>query len=154
MILGATKNTYRMEAGIAPTFGFAKPYGIPLTISAPTWVEFGPTSFWNRNDGTTNLCGTTGTAPCALSNWGYLSTGLQAKYALDGVVPKRLGSWYLKGGVQYYHIINQALLAAQGTGGVAPLAAETAYGGTAVVSGFSTAKQDIGVFSAGFGFTF
>ncbi len=153
VILGARSNTYRLEAGVVPTYSFAKPYGIPLTITAPTWVEFGPTSFWNRNDGTTNLCGATGTAPCALSNWGYFSTGLQGKLALDSVVPKRLGNWYLKGGVQYYHIINQALLAAQGTGGVAPLAAETAYGGTAVVSGYSTALQNIAVVSAGVGFT-
>jgi hypothetical protein len=151
VILGDRSNTYRMEAGIVPTFGLAKPYGIPLTITAPTWVEFGPSSFWNRNDGTTNLCGAAGTSACALSNWGYFSTGLQGKLALDSVVPKRLGNWYLKGGVQYYHIMNDALLAAQGTGGVAPPAAETAYGGTAVVTGFSTAKQDIGVFSAGFG---
>jgi hypothetical protein len=154
VILGARSNTYRLEAGIVPTFSFAKPYGVPLTITVPTLVEFGPTSFWNRADGTTNLCGPTGMAPCALSNWGYFSTGLQGKYTLESVIPKRLGTWYLKGGVQYYHIMNDALLAAQGTGGVAPIAAETAYGGTAVVSGFSTAKKDIGVFSAGFGFFF
>ncbi len=79
---------------------------------------------------------------------------MQGKYALDSVIPKRLGNWYIKGGVQYYHIINDALLAAQGTGGVAPLAAETAYGGTAVVSGFSSAQKNIAVFSTGFGFTF
>lgn len=154
VILGSRSDTYRLEAGIVPTFSFAKPYGVPLTITAPTLVEFGPSDFWNRNDGTTNLCGATGTASCALSNWGYFSTGLQGKYALDSVIPKRLGNWYIKGGVQYYHIINDALLAAQGTGGVAPLAAETAYGGTAVVSGFSSAQKNIAVFSTGFGFTF
>jgi hypothetical protein len=154
VILGKRAGTERFEAGIVPTYDFSKPYGVPLTVTVPTWVEFGPTSFWNRNDGTTNICGATGTAPCALSNWGYFSTGLQGKYSLASVVPQRLGTWYVKGGVQYYHIMNDALLAAQGTGGVAPLAAETAYGGTAVVTGFSSAKPDIAVFSGGFGFTF
>jgi hypothetical protein len=153
VILGKPSGTYRMEAGIVPTYSFAKAYGIPLTITAPTWVEFGPSDFWNRNDGTTNICGPTGTSACSLSNWGYFKTGLEGKLALDSFVPKRLGNWYIKGGVQYYHIINNALLAAQGTGGVAPLAAETAYGGTAVVSGFSTAKQDIAVANVGVGVT-
>jgi hypothetical protein len=153
VILGKRAGTERFEAGIVPTYDFAKATGVPLTITAPTWVEFGPSDFWNRNDGTTNICGTTGTAPCSLSNWGYFSTGLQGKYSLTKIVPQRLGNWYVKGGIQYYHILNDALLAAQGTGGVAPIASETAYGGTAVVSGFSTAKADIGVFSAGFGFT-
>jgi len=145
VILGKRAGTERFEAGMVPTYDFAKTTGIPLTISAPTWVEFGPSDFWNRNDGTTSRCGPTGTSACSLSNWGYFSTGLQGPYSLT--------NWYVKGGIQYYHIMNDALLAAQGTGGVAPLAAETAYGGTAVVSGFSTAKADIGVVSAGFGFT-
>jgi hypothetical protein len=155
VILGKRQDIYRMEAGIVPTYSFMKPYGVPLTLSAPTWVIFGPSEFWNRNDGTTNLCGPTSTSACALSNWGYFSTGLQAKLSIaDTIVPKRLGSWYIKGGVQYYHIINDALLGAQGTGGLPVGSPQLAFAGTAAVAGFPQAKRDIAVFSGGFGFSF
>ncbi len=154
-ILGKPKDTYRMEAGISPTFSFMKPYGVPLTISAPTAVTFGPSEYWNRNDGTTNLCGPASTSPCALSNYGYVTTGLQAKLTIaDTIIPKRLGSWYVKGGVQWFHLLNDALLGAQGTGGVAPGGTNLAYAGTAAVAGFPQAKKDIAVVSGGFGFSF
>ena len=57
VVLGKRGDTYRLEAGIVPTYSFMKPFNIPLTLTAPTWVEFGPSEFWNRNDGTTNFCG-------------------------------------------------------------------------------------------------
>ena len=76
-------------------------------------------------------------APCALNNVGYFSTGLQAKYTIDAFVPKRLGTWYVKGGVQYYHIINDALLAAQ------------TLAGTAVVATFPQANSDVAIVSGG-----
>jgi hypothetical protein len=153
VLLGRTSSTERLEVGIVPTYSLMKPYGVPITLSAPTWVDFGPTDFWNRADGTTNLCGPTSTLPCALSNWGYFSSGLTAKYTFPGtVVPTRLGSWYLKGGVQWFHMLNDALLAAQGTGGLPPGMAETAYAGTAAVAGFPQAKKDIAVVSGSVGF--
>ena len=142
VVLGKRGNTYRVELGIVPTYSFMKPYGIPLTITAPTWVEVGPSEFWNRNDGTTNFCGPLTNAPCSLGNVGYFSTGLQAKYSLEGFIPKRLGTWYVKGGVQYYHIINDALLAAQ------------TLAGTAVVATFPQTKTDVAVVSGGVGFSF
>jgi hypothetical protein len=154
-ILGARSNIYRMEAGISPTYSFMKSSGLPLTISVPTSVTFGPNNYWNRNDGTTNLCGATSTSPCALSNFGYFSTGLQGKYTIsDMIVPKRLGSWYLKGGVQWFHILNDALLGAQGTGGLPAGSGETAFAGTGVVAGFPQAKKDIAVVNVGTGFSF
>jgi hypothetical protein len=154
-ILGNRSSIYRLEAGISPTYSFMKPSGVPLTISAPTAVTFGPSSYWNRADGTTNLCGPTSTSPCALSNLGYVTTGLQAKYSIsDMIVPKRLGSWYIKGGVQWFHILNDALLAAQGTGGLPAGSSETAFAGTAVVAGFPQAKKDIAVVNVGTGLSF
>ena len=114
--------------------------GIPLTVSAPTWITVGDTNFWNRQDGTTNLCGSTSTSPCATNSVGYYSTGLQAKLSIaDTIIPKRLGSWYLKAGVQYYHLQNDALLAAQAT---------------TVGLTFPNAKRDIVVGSGGLGFSF
>ena len=71
------------------------------------------------------------------------STGLQAKYSLEAFIPKRLGSWYVKGGVQYYHIVNESLLAAQ-----------TVAGGVGSVATFPDAKRDIVVGFAGIGFGF
>ncbi len=61
-------NTYRVEIGVKPGFSLQKGWDIPLSVSFPTWVTVAPKSYYNRNDYTTNLCGTTGTAPCSLSN--------------------------------------------------------------------------------------
>ena len=104
-------------------------------------MAFGPSDFWNRNDGTTNVCGVLQNQPCALSNVGYFTTGLSAKYALDAFIPKRLGNWYVKGGVQWYHIDNDALLAAQ----------VVANPG---VPNFVSAKRDVTVVSGSTGFSF
>ena len=138
VILG--KNSYRVELGMVPTYSFLKSTGVPLTVTMPTWVTVGPSDYWNRNDGTTNLCGTAGTSPCSLSNVGLVSTGLQGRLSLESVVPKRLGNWYLKAGFQYYHITNDALLAAQVATGAA--------------TSFNNSHRDIVVGSTGLGFSF
>jgi hypothetical protein len=140
VVLGKTSGGTRVSIGMVPTVAWQKYIGIPLTVSMPTWVTVGDKNFWNRQDGTTSLCGSTSTSPCATSNVGYYSTGLQAKLAiLDTIIPKRLGSWYLKAGVQYYHLQNDALLAAQAT---------------TVGLTFPNAKRDIVVGSGGLGFSF
>jgi hypothetical protein len=141
VVFGKRKDAVRFDAGISPTYSFQKSTGIPLSISVPTWVAFGPSDFWNRNDGTTNACGVLQNQPCALSNLGYVTTGLSAKLGLDSVIPKRLGNWYAKAGVQWYHIDNDALLAAQ----------VVANPG---VPNFASAKRDITVVSGSTGFTF
>jgi hypothetical protein len=153
VILGRKSNIEHFAIGIAPAFVLMKSAGIPLTISLPTWIDFGPSGFWNRNDGTTNFCGPTSSAPCPLSDLGYFTTGLQANYTLESVIPKRLGTWNVHAGVQYYHIINDALLAAQiaGPAGVAP---ETSLVGTGVVQFYPQAKRDVAVLNGGFGFSF
>ena len=115
VVLGKRGDTFDVEIGMVPTLDTKKYTGVPLIFSAPTWVTVGPKSYWNRNDGTTNFCGALSNAPCALSNAGVFSTGIQAKYMLETFVPKRLGSWYVKGGFQYYHIINDALLGCAGS---------------------------------------
>jgi hypothetical protein len=57
-------------------------------------------------------------------------------------VPKRLGSWYLKASGHYYHIYNDALLAAQ------------TPAGTGVVATFADAHRDIFVGTGSIGFSF
>jgi hypothetical protein len=153
VIFGKRDHIERFDVGIVPTLSLMKYTGIPLTFTAPIWLDFGPSSFWNRNDGTTNFCGPASNAPCALSNLGYFTAGLQAKYTLEQVVPKRLGVWYIKGGVQWYHILNDALLAAQQAGQVVP-GPQLALVGTGVVPFFPQAKRDVAVWTTGFGFSF
>ena len=65
---------------------------------------------------------------------------MQAKLGLESIIPKRLGSWYLKGGVQYYHIMNDTLLGAQVAVGSA--------------TSFSDAKRDVVIVNGGIGFSF
>lgn len=139
--LGKNGKTYRFDIGINPTYSFAKSAGVPLTLSFPTWFVVGPSSYWNRQDGTTNFCGSTTTLACSSGNFGYFSTGILAKYFLP-FIPQRLGTWYIKGGASWVHVVNDSLLAAQTPGGVSS------------VPNFPSSKRDIGVFNTGFGFTF
>ena len=147
VVLGKRGNTYDVELGLVPTWDTQKYTGIPLVFTAPTWVTVGPTSYWNRNDGTTNFCGPTSSLACPLSNSGVVSTGLTGKLALDSVIPKRLGSWYVDAGFQYYHILNDALLAAQ-------IFTGSAGGASNVFGTFPNSHRDVAVGFAGFGFNF
>lgn len=115
VVLGKGKDAIEFFLGMTPTIDLKKYWGLPVTLSAPTWFTFGPSNFWNTHNGSAfvNVCGPLSNAPCALSNEGYFSTGLTGKTPLDSWIPKRLGNWYAKYGFQYYHIINQALQAAQ-----------------------------------------
>jgi hypothetical protein len=142
VVLGNRGGTYDVELGVVPTLDTKKFTGVPLVLTAPTWITIGPSNYWNRSDGTTNVCGTLSSAPCALGNAGVVTTGLQGKLALDSI-PKRLGSWYVKAGARYYHIINDALLAAQ-----------EFTGATGVPATFPNTHRDVGVIYAGMGFGF
>jgi hypothetical protein len=133
VVTGKAGNTYDVEIGIVPTLGLKKYTGLPITLSAPTWVTVGPSDYWNVGG---NVCGTT---LCGTDNAGVFSTGLTAKLALDWM-PARLGSWYAKAGFQYYHIINDNLLLAQTFVGTAPT--------------FAGAHEDIFVGFGGVGFSF
>jgi hypothetical protein len=137
VVVGNQGNTYDVEIGMVPTLDLKKINGVPLTIAAPTWVTVGPTSYWNA--GATGCGLTTTTEPCSLSNAGVFTTGLAGKLALDWI-PSRWGNWYVKGGFQYYHIINDSLLLAQVVDGV--------------VGSYANAHRDVWVGYGGLGFTF
>lgn len=130
----------RWDMGIAPSFDFSKSSGVPLTITIPVWFSFAPTAYYDRKDGTTNLCGSTSTAPCSTSNFGYFATGVKAKWSLASVIPARLGNWYLGANAIYYHVNNDALVASQILTGANPT--------------FPAADRDIGLFTASIGMTF
>ena len=140
VVFGETNSTYRVTVGIVPTIGLFKGSFVPVTVAFPTSVTFGPEEFWNRNDGTTNRCGATGTQACELSMLAFYTTGIEAKFSLENIIPKRLGNWYVKGAARYYKIDNDALLAAQVVTGAA--------------TSFNNAKDDVFLGSGSIGMTF
>lgn len=131
---------YRVQLGITPTIPLAKATGLPLTLTIPTWVTFAEKKYWSTGLPASNLCGPLTTSPCSNSSLGVFSTGLQAKYMLTSI-PARFGSWYIKAGVQYYHLFNDSLLASQ-----------TLLNG--IATSFPNAKRDFAVVSTGIGFSF
>jgi hypothetical protein len=136
VVTGNNGETCDVEIGMVPTLSL-KPYGVPVTLTAPTWVTVGPSSYWNRG---VAGCGPSVLTPCDAGNAGVFSTGLTAKLPIDFLIPPRLGNWYVNAGFQYYHLINDSLLLAQ------------TFTGTATT--FATAQRDITVGFAGIGFTF
>jgi hypothetical protein len=166
VVLGA-RERYDVELGIVPTYDFGKVSSVPVTVTVPTWITVGPSSFWNKNvfiagpgggvgsadimnrffAGASNFCGPLSNEACANSNAGVFSTGLKATLSLTTWIPKRLGNWYVKGGVQYFHIINDALLAAQ-------IFTGAAGGASNLYGAYPLAHRDIGVGYGGLGFTF
>jgi len=95
--------------GMVPKLGLQPYIGLPITLSAPTWFTVGPQSFWNYN-GLTN----TTNAGTSSGNIGVFTTGLTASLAMTWI-PAQYGHWNLKGGFQWYDIVNTAL---QGDNGV------------------------------------
>jgi hypothetical protein len=93
VVTGSKGGTFDVEIGFAPTYDL-HPYGIPLSISAPTWITVGPADFWG---GTNNV--------------GVFTTGLTVSYPLP--ITERLGHWNAKAGFQYYNFVNDHLRLAQ-----------------------------------------
>ena len=139
MPMGKT-GTYRVDIGVNPTYSFKKSAGIPLTLSAPTWIALAPKNFTYVPTPANRVCGPLSNLTCATNTASLFSTGLQAKYSLENVVPKKFGSWYLKAGVQYYHLMNDAVIGTQVRAGT--------------YATFPQAKKDILVVSGGIGVSF
>ncbi len=128
-----TKGSGYVEFGMVPTLNWAKTYGVIFT--APTYVSVGPKDYWaNGAPG----CGSL-TTPCSTSNAGLFSTGLTATVPVTWI-PSSYGNWSVRGGFQYYHLINDILLQDQV--------------GLTTASSFATAKRDVVVGFTGVGFTF
>ncbi|MBY0381862.1 MAG: hypothetical protein K2W78_08100 [Xanthobacteraceae bacterium] len=123
-----------VEFGANPTLDLKKQYGFYLV--APTWVSVGPKDFWTASSATP--CGSIST-PCGTSNGGVFSTGLTVFIPVTWI-PKNFGNWTVRGGFQYYHLINDYLLQAQVNTGVA--------------ASYADAKRDIVVGFGGIGFNF
>jgi len=65
VVVGKQGGTYDVEIGMLPALALKKINGVPLTITAPTWVTVGPKSFWGGD-----------------KNVGVFSTGLKASLPL------------------------------------------------------------------------
>jgi hypothetical protein len=113
MPLGKT-DTYRVDLAIAPGYSFQKSAGIPLSFSVPTSISTGPKDEYYVATVANRVCGAAGNAVCSTSTFEMFSTGLQAKYDLGQIVPKKFGAWTAKAGVQYYQYLNDAVKANQG----------------------------------------
>lgn len=129
VVVGRPGHTYDVEIGLIPTIDL-QDRCIPLIITAPTWITVGPHSFWDDS-------------PLALENkhcsFGVFSTGINFKFPLK-FIRESLGQWYVYVGGQYYYLINDNLLQAQTI--------------TLGVSTYKKAHRNVGVASAGLGFSF
>ena len=102
--------------GMAPKVSLQPYLGVPVSLSAPTWFTVGPKSFWAGNAGNPLFPGTPGpgsgcvtNAPvCSTSNIGVVTTGLTAAMPLTWIAPQ-YGHWSVKGGFQWFDLVNQAL---------------------------------------------
>jgi len=93
VVLGKRGNTYDVELGAVPTLDLHD-HGVPVILTAPTWVTVGPKSYWGGDQ-----------------NAGVFSTGLKAIVPLK--TPAAAGHWSVYAGYQYYHLINDNLVAAE-----------------------------------------
>jgi hypothetical protein len=123
MGLGKT-GTYRVDVGIGPSYSFMKSAGVPLTLTVPAQISFGPSDMYYNGQ---TVCGPSSNQTCSTSTFQYAMTGLLAKYDLGQFIPKKFGSWSLKAGVKYFHIMNDGILANQVGGSTTFPAAKTNY---------------------------
>lgn len=103
VITGKEKYTYYFEFGVTPTVDFTKNCILPITLKFPTYIQVGPSSFWN---------GGLLALKDENSRFGVVSTGVVGIIPLK-FMPARLGKWYVDAGAQYYYLINRNLLHAQ-----------------------------------------
>jgi hypothetical protein len=93
--------------GVDPTWNASKWWGIPLTFKVPTYITVGPANFWT---GGTGCLSATGSNICQSNgSFGVFTTGLTAIWDLKWI-PVNYGSWYIRGGFQYYDLINNNLV--------------------------------------------
>lgn len=110
VVLGRRGDTFDVEIGAAPSYTF-KSSGV--TISAPTWITVGPSSYWcDSNAGAAMFAASIKGRGCADSNFGVFSTGLKASIPITAI-GRQYGSWSFNTGVQYYNVLNGSLVDAQ-----------------------------------------
>jgi len=107
--------------GMEPKMNMQPYWGVPLTLTAPTWFTVGSKSFWagtNPSGIAGSACVLIGAQPatiaagtnCSTSNIGIFTTGLTGVWGLTSI-PAQWGHWFVKGGFQWFDIVNKALQA-------------------------------------------
>lgn len=97
VILGRQGGTGYVEPGIVPTYTLKMMTDYPLTITMPTYISLGPSSYWDAH-----------------STFGHKDVGV-ASVSLNlsvplAFIPARYGHWHADAGVTYDYLINNALL--------------------------------------------
>ena len=95
-LLGKNDHTFYVELGVCPSYTLKALPDLPITLSLPTYVSVGDSSFWGE------------TPSGNRSNLGVFSMGLKASVPLT-FIPKDFGNWNAFVGVTYYHTCNPAL---------------------------------------------
>ena len=86
VVLGKRGGTYDVELGLVPTLA-----GSSVTLSAPTWITVGPSSYWGPGG----------------QNVGVASSGLKASVPVSFPGGGARASLYAQ--AQYYHLLNDNL---------------------------------------------
>lgn len=94
---GKNDHTFYVEVGGAPSYTLKVINNLPITLSMPTYVSFGDSSFWGP-------AGDSGKR----SNLGVISTGLKASIPLS-FIPSDFGNWNAYVGVTWIYTANPGL---------------------------------------------
>jgi hypothetical protein len=97
VVFGKKGDTFDIEVGAAPSYTFEN--GSSITV--PTWITVGPKSYWGSAE--------SGGTPDG--SFGVFSTGLKAATPLKFIKGGASASLYVQ--AQYYHLINDNLVAAK-----------------------------------------
>jgi hypothetical protein len=153
-------NAYNFFIGATPTFDAAKYWGVPLTFKAPMYVTVGPSSTWNglcsvapgNVAGAHALLALSGDQglQCSSGDVGIFTIGLTAIWNMS-FIPASYGHWYLKGGFQWYDLVNNAVRAANQLSVGPPVCGATIG---ACNTAWSSAPSDIIVGFVGVGVAF
>jgi len=110
VLLGKRGSTFDVEIGASPAYTIK---ALGVTLSAPTWITVGPSTYWcEQSSGAAGAAAGIKGRGCGSNNFGVFSTGLKASTPAS-FIPPQFGHWTLSGGVQYYNILNGALVDAQ-----------------------------------------
>jgi hypothetical protein len=101
--------------GIDPAINLSKWWGVPVTLTAPTYVTVGPSNFWVGGAGNALgqvvSCGPgCKTTIAEDGSLGVFTTGLRAVIDLGKWIPSNYGGWYVLGGFQWYDLLNNNLV--------------------------------------------
>jgi hypothetical protein len=99
VILGRHGSTYYFEFGMAPSYKLALSADYPVTFSVPTYFSVGPKNYWDTTEKS--------------SHFGVFSTAINATVPLS-FIPIKYGAWHADAGLQYFYLLNHALLESGG----------------------------------------